>query len=115
MNEYRRAKRRKVEHRIEVLDCMTERVIGTLSDLSETGTLLIANQPLASDALYQLRFTLIDDNGTSHAIDVGAHELWSDQAAAPGQVWTGLRFIDIAAPDLLFLRSWVSAPGSEHV
>jgi len=115
MNEYRRAKRRKVEQRIEVLDCMTERVIGTLSDLSETGTLLIANQPLTSDALYQFRFTLTDHNGTSYAIEVGAHELWSDQAAAPGQVWTGLRFIDIAAPDLLFLRSWVNAPGSEHV
>ena len=56
-------------------------------------------------------FPLIRD----HAIDVGAHELWSDPAAAPGQVWTGFRFIDIAASDLLFLRSWVAAPGSEHI
>jgi hypothetical protein len=114
MSEFRRARRRKVEHRVEVFDCMAERVVGYLSDLSETGTLLIANQPLVSDALYQLRFNLTDANGTIHAVNVGAHELWSDQAAAPGQVWTGLRFIDIAALDLLLLRSWVSAPGSEH-
>ena len=40
MNEYRRAKRRKVEHRIEVTDTMTERVIGYLGDMSETGMLL---------------------------------------------------------------------------
>ena len=115
MSEYRRAKRRKVDHGIEVLDTMTEQVIGYLSDLSESGMLLILSQPLVSDALYQLRFKLTDANGRDHAIDVGAHELWSDPAAAPGQVWTGFRFIDIAASDLLFLRSWVAAPGSEHI
>ena len=115
MSEYRRAKRRKANHRIEVLDTMTEQVIGYLSDLSESGMLLILSQPLVSDALYQLRFKLTDANGRDHAIDVGAHELWSDPAAAPGQVWTGFRFIDIAASDLLFLRSWVAAPGSEHI
>jgi hypothetical protein len=115
MKEFRRAKRRKVEDRVEVLDTMTERVIGHLSDLSETGMLLILSQPLVSDALYQLRFKLRDVRGIDHAVEVGAHELWSDPAAAPGQVWTGFRFIDVAAADLLFLRSWVAAPGSQHV
>ena len=113
--EFRRAKRRKVDQRVEVLDMMSERVLGHLSDLSETGMLLIANQALTSDALYQLRFKLSNGNGHEHAVEVGAHELWSDPAAAPGQVWTGFRFIDLSATDLLLLRSWVSAPGSEHV
>jgi c-di-GMP-binding flagellar brake protein YcgR len=115
MSEYRRAKRRKVEQQIEVLDTMTEKIIGHLSDLSETGMLLILNQPLMNDALYQLRFTLTDATGRDHAIVLGAHELWSDQAAAPGQVWTGFRFIDMAPADLKFIRSWVIAPGSKHV
>lgn len=114
-SEFRRAKRRKVEDRIEVTDTMTDRIVGTISDLSETGMLLILSQPLMSDALYQFRFRLTDDNGRQQAIEVGAHELWSDPAAAPGQVWTGFRFIDIPSADQLFLRSWVSAPGSEHV
>ena len=113
MNEFRRAKRRKVEDHIDVVDCMTERVIGHLSDLSETGMLLIANQPLMSDALYQLRFKLPEGRDRSRSIEVGAHELWSDQAAAPGQAWAGLRFIDVAPEDLLFLRSWVGAPDGE--
>ena len=114
-SEFRRAKRRKVEQRIEVLDVMTERVVGHLSDLSETGMLLIANQALTSDGLYQLRFKLADPHGHEHALEIGAHELWADAAAAPGQVWTGLRFIDMSASDLFFVRSWVAAPGSEHV
>jgi hypothetical protein len=112
-SEYRRAKRRKVEHSIEVLDTMTEQVIGHLSDLSESGMLLILNHALVSDALYQLRFKLADAQGREHGIDIGAHELWSDQASAPGQVWTGFRFIDVSAEDLAFIREWVAHPGGQ--
>ena len=114
-SEFRRAKRRKVEERIEVTDAMTDRVVGHLSDLSETGLLLIANQPMVSDALYQLRFRLVDGRRNERSVEVGAHELWSDPAAAPGQVWTGFRFIDLAPADLLFIRNWVAAPEGELV
>ena len=114
-SEYRRAKRRKVEDSTEVLDMMTEHVIGHLSDLSETGMLLILSQPLMNDALYQLRFKLTDVQGRARSVMVGAHELWADPAAAPGQIWTGFRFIDISGDDLNFIRAWVLAPGSQHV
>ncbi len=115
MSDFRRAKRRKVEHRIEVFDTMTERVIGHLGDLSENGMLLVLSHPLVSDALYQLRFSLADSHGIEHALDIGAHELWSDPAAAPGQAWTGFRFIDLSPSDQAFLRAWVAAPGSQYV
>ena len=114
-SEYRRAKRRKVEDPTDVLDTMTETVVGHVSDLSETGMLLILHNALVSDGLYQFRFKLRDPQGRDHSIMVGAHELWSDQAAAPGQVWTGFRFIDISGDDLNFLRAWVIAPGGQQV
>ena len=113
--EYRRAKRRKVGYNIDVLDTMTGQIIGKLSNLSETGMLLILGQPLVSDALYQLRFTLSDGGGGNRSVEVGAHELWSDEAAAPGQVWTGFRFIDVSPEDVAFIRGWVDAPGSQYV
>ena len=114
MNEYRRAKRRKVGN-IDVLDTMTCQLIGKLSNLSETGMLLILGEPITSDALFQLRFTLNDEAGKSRQVEIGAHELWSDEAAAPGQVWTGFRFIDVAPEDVAFIREWVDAPGSQYV
>jgi hypothetical protein len=114
MNEYRRAKRRKVGN-IDVLDTMTGMLIGKLSNLSETGMLLILGEAVASDGLFQLRFTLDDKHGKSRQVEVGAHELWSDEAAAPGQVWTGFRFIDVAPEDVAFIREWVDAPGSQYV
>jgi PilZ domain len=114
MNEYRRAKRRKASD-IDVFDTMTGHAIGKLSNLSETGMLLILGQPIISDALFQLRFTLTSETGSTRNVDVGAHELWSDDAAAPGQVWTGFRFIDVGPEDVAYIREWVDAPGSQYV
>ncbi len=113
--EYRRAKRRKVGFDVSVTDTMTGHVIGKMSNLSETGMLLILGEALASDALFQLRFTLNDGAGNARTVELGAHELWSDEAAAPGQVWTGFRFIDMAPEDVVFIRGWVDAPGSQYV
>ncbi|TNJ33802.1 PilZ domain-containing protein [Arenimonas terrae] len=115
MSEYRRAKRRKVGNAIDVVDTMTGQSIGKLSNLSETGMLLILSQALVSDGLYQLRFALPNEGGSSRSVEVGAHELWSDEAAAPGQVWTGFRFIDVAPEDVAYIREWVDAPGSQYV
>jgi len=114
MNEYRRATRRK-SGEIDVTDTMTGQVIGKVSNLSETGMLLILGHALTSDALYQLRFVLVSESGERSSVNVGAHELWSDEAAAPGQVWTGFRFIDVSPEDVGYIREWVDAPGSHYV
>jgi hypothetical protein len=115
MSEFRRAKRRKVGYNVEILDLMTDEVVGRLSNLSETGMLIIARQRLHNDALYQFRLRLPDATGVERTIDVGAHELWADDAAAPGQIWSGFRFIDIAPNDIAFVRDWVDEPGSTYV
>src|SRR3546814_6332907 len=44
INEFRRARRRKAADTILVTDTMTERVIGHVGNLSESGMLLIANE-----------------------------------------------------------------------
>ena len=115
MSEFRRAKRRKVGHNVEVLDTMTELPVGRLSNLSETGMLMIAHHRLATDALFQFRLRLPDATGVERTLEVGAHELWADEAAAPGQIWTGFRFIDVSQDDIAFIRDWVDAPGSTYV
>ena len=84
IDEFRRARRRKVADTILVTDAMTDSVIGRIGNLSETGMLLIASAPLVEDALYQLRFHLHDTRGRESAFEVGAHLLWLDRASAPG-------------------------------
>jgi hypothetical protein len=113
IDEFRRARRRRVSDTILVTDVMTERAIGRVGNVSETGMLLIASAPLVEDALYQFRFHLHDPRGRETPMEVGAHLLWIDGASAPGQAWTGFRFIAIPADQAEQLRNWIDAPGGQ--
>lgn len=114
ISEFRRARRRKAPDTIVVVDAMTERVVGRIGNLSETGMLLMAGEPLVDDALYQFRFSLPTGGGAESTVEVGAHLLWMDQASAPGQVWAGFRFIGITEHQAGPLRAWIDAPGSRY-
>src|SRR3546814_1538230 len=114
INEFRRARRRKAADTILVTDTMTERVIGHVGNLSESGMLLIANETLVDDALYQLQFALPGDKAQPETVEVGAHLLWMDRASAPGQAWIGLRSIAVAPAHLAKLQKWIEAPGGQR-
>ncbi len=109
-SESRRANRRNVHESVMVIDTMIEQVIGRLGNISESGMLLVANAPLVEDALYQLRFEIIDRAGRTVAIDVGAHLVWLGSANTPGQSWAGLRFLTIEESQLAILRHWIARP-----
>lgn len=113
-DEARRKRRRKIPGAVEVVDAMTDIVVGRLGNLSENGMLLIANAPLVEDALYQFRFNLGSSTDRSRAIEVGAHLLWQDHTSAPGHIWTGLRFITVLDHQLQQLRVWLDAPGAQY-
>jgi hypothetical protein len=113
IHEFRRAKRRKAPDTILVTDTMTERVIGRIGNLSQTGMLLIASEPLTDDALYQVRFALPGEGGDA-PVHVGAHLLWLDSASAPGQAWAGFRFIAVPEAQARRMRAWIDAPGSHY-
>ena len=113
--ESRRSRRRRVDERVDVIDAMTEQAVGQLGNISESGLLLLAGAPLNEDCLYQLRFTLSDRAGHRQVFEVGAHLLWQNAAAAPGQAWMGFRFLSFEDGQLERLRDWIDAPDATYV
>jgi len=109
----RRAPRRQVSDLVPVTDQMRGSVVGRLGNVSETGMLMLASQPLRDDALYQLRFPLPLGDGRSAAIDVGVHLLWSEPAHAPGQSWAGFRFLTLSREHRHLLRAWIGEDSDE--
>ena len=109
----RRAPRRQVSDLVPVTDQMRESVVGRLGNVSETGMLMLASTPLREDALYQFRFPLPIGDGRHEAIDVGVHLLWSEPAHAPGQNWTGFRFLTLSREHRQLLRQWVGEDSDE--
>lgn len=114
INEFRRAKRRKAADTILVTDLMSERVVGRIGNLSESGMLLLTSELLADDALYQFRFALPDARGRETSVEIGVHLLWTDSASAPGQAWAGFRVIAVDEPHLASVRAWIDAPGGHY-
>lgn len=108
-DDLRRKRRHDVSSPIAVVDSMTECVVGRLGNISETGMLLIAGGALVDEALYQLHFDLGGPSGPALPLEVGAHLLWQDEASATGQVWVGMRFINLPEAQRLRLRRWLSA------
>ncbi|MCK7595536.1 PilZ domain-containing protein [Pseudomarimonas salicorniae] len=111
MNEFRRAKRRQLSEVVQVVDSMTDEVMGRMGNLSETGMLLFSRSEGVDDALFQLNFSLRLPKGGSHEFSVGAHQLWSEASPSSGTFWNGFRFIDLAPDDLDMLRTFVNQPG----
>ncbi len=114
IHEFRRARRRKAADTILVTDAMTDRVFGRLGNLSQTGMLLIASEPLTDDALYQFRFDLPGQERDRNPVDVGAHLLWQDHTSAPGHSWAGFRFIAMPEAHALRIHHWIEAPGGHY-
>lgn len=114
INETRRAQRRNVHESVVVVDAMTEQVMGRIGNLSESGMLLVTSGGLAEDALYQLRFEIMDRTGHLVSIDVGVHVAWMGNANTPGQGWAGLRFLTLDENHLAVLRHWIARPEAHH-
>lgn len=113
--EFRRARRRRVDTRVEVVDVMTGELVGQVANVSETGLLMLARVPLRDDCLFQFRFCLPNRGEANMPIDVGAHLLWTHDAMAAGQSWVGARFLSITNESLQRLRAWIDAPDATYV
>jgi hypothetical protein len=114
MLEHRRCRRRRALSVIQVFDAITGEAIGHIGDLSVEGMLLVSNRAVPDDALFQVMFSLPRDGAqSSHDIEIGVHEQWSEATSFPGQYWAGFRIIDISPPDYRLLAEWVSRPGGQ--
>ncbi|HRQ64289.1 MAG TPA: PilZ domain-containing protein [Xanthomonadaceae bacterium] len=111
--EHRRARRKRATDFIQVVDTMTDEVVGRVGDLSSNGMMMLAPRPLVDDALYQFRFNLPDARHRTRRIEVGAHELWATPVAGEDQFLCGYRFIDISPEDEALLAAWVDSPEIE--
>lgn len=113
-DDYRKLKRRKTELTVQVIDAMTQQLLGTISDLSESGMMIVAKKAIAPDGLYQFELIFPLSTGIAKPINVGAHELWTESSAIDGVTVAGFRFIDISRDDKTRLRDWVNEPGSRY-
>jgi len=106
-NRRQRPARRRPDHAVAVIDQMTGARAGHIGNLSLTGMMLISEQPIVDDGVYQLTFTL-PLGATQRTIEVGVHEQWTAPGTVQGQQWVGLHFIDLSGEDENVLKQWLA-------
>lgn len=112
-SEQRRAQRKRANYTVTVTDVINGRPLGHLGNLSATGLLLIGPARPRSEAVYQVSLELPGLGATPLTIELGIQEQWHEDAATPGQVWSGFRIVSISPADAALLGAWLALPGGK--
>jgi hypothetical protein len=102
-NNKRKLDRHELSANIDVWDARTDDYLGRLVNLHAEGLMLLCQEPLVEDNLYQLRITLPQNLASSGELAVGVDCLWvraadaSEGPEASGGHWAGCQIIDASA------------------
>ena len=101
--DQRSAIRKTLSTIVQVFDTVTGERIGHIGNISETGLMIIGPAEMGDGHLYQMNFTLPEDDGPMVTFHVGAQCLWCSQAESTGTYWAGFEIIDITDEDMEIL------------
>lgn len=106
--EARRAMRFAPLTPMPVIDAMSSDLMGFVMDLSAGGMKLMAGEPLADDALYQVQFELRPDEEHREPIEAGV-QVVSQRRNSDGSSVVGLRFIHLQGPQARQIGQWLQS------
>ena len=79
-----------------IIDLDSGKHIGNLLNISTGGLMLLGNNPIELDKLYQLEIRLASPINGLSTIQLGADSLWSNPSSDGSSFWTGFQIIDIS-------------------
>lgn len=106
VQDNRGQKRIEVSEVIHVVDRHTGSNIGQLVNISEEGLMLLCQEPVPENSIYQLSLEFEADSAS--AVDgpvlLGVESLWCHSSSDQAQHWSGFYIIDISEQDLVRIR-----------
>ena len=111
--EKRNFKRWQLIFYLRVFDQDTGSLLGHIVDISESGMMLISDQPLPVDQPFRLYLEAPRDTGPRQRIEFEAHSLWSKNDINPDFYDTGLRITRLTPYALRQLRLLIADFKSE--
>ncbi len=96
--ERRKSPRKTVTYPIPVIDSDRDHILGHLADISLEGFMLLAQDPLDINRVFQVRMEIPEACG-GQAIPLGVESLWRETSNSHGKYWVGFQIIDISPRD----------------
>ncbi len=95
IQERRQHSRKRVSQPIKVLDESSDLSLGFLVDISLGGFMLLADQAMETNRVFQIRLEMPPTFGSPY-LCFGAESLWQESSKESGKCWVGFQIIDIS-------------------
>ena len=111
----RKHPRHSLRDAVRVVDIASGQSMGTVANLSVEGLMLVNNEPLNADRIYQLCLTIaenvIEDSDGPHDVQLGVDCLWSSpaQSTSASAYWSGCQIIDISEADFELIKKLIQS------
>jgi hypothetical protein len=100
----RREKRVDIRSGIYVWDEIEDAPLGQLANVSRGGLMVVTEQALPTDAVYQVRIQPADASAAMPPFSLGVETLWINPGPGHHSYWVGMRIIDISEDGKARLR-----------
>jgi hypothetical protein len=94
MEEKRKAERRPLCYYLEVVDKNTGKRIGHSVDIADGGIMLISEEPIKTNTVFQLRMFLPEEIKGSRYFEFSAESRWCKKDINPDFYNTGFQLVD---------------------
>ncbi|WP_428606211.1 PilZ domain-containing protein [Sedimenticola sp.] len=108
MPEKRSHPRKSCDTRIDILDAESKKLIGTLVNLSVSGFMMISEQSLPENYVFQFDVVFAPGATDSITLQIGAESLWIQEVEGSNQRWIGFHIIDISEQDRATINRLIS-------
>ena len=100
MLERRKLKRRHLIYYLRVFERNNDQLIGHVVDITSEGAMLISEEPIETDTVFQCRMVLPEGMEGSREITFDAKSVWSKKDINPNYYATGFQMLKAAPKDL---------------
>ena len=105
MLNQRSIQRHQLPYYLNVFNRFTDKPLGFIGNLSETGMMLISRYPMMTNVRFEMRLKIPAQHGEQRCVDQSATCLWTREDVTPGSFDSG--FALISPPDEI--RSMIEA------
>ena len=100
MLERRRLRRRHLIYYLRVFDRNNDALIGHLIDITSEGAMLISEDPIETNTIFQSRMVLPEEKQGSREITFDARSVWCKKDINPDYYATGFQLLNAAPQDV---------------
>lgn len=93
---------------IDIWDALTDEHLGRLVNISSAGLMLMTDQKMVENKLYQLRLTLPQSLSADGEMSFAADCLWVKTLGNEQSSWAGCQIIDISEAGLVNIELLIS-------